>query len=183
MQCSSILTARRGPRLIYDYWIWKKFPRPELSISCNRQDAFTHAHTRHNNKRHIRPPFFFFSFFHSSSSSSSSTCWTADERLPKEKHKERTRSLWRNICLGNRAADAGPGIWPLWWLFRIINQKKRTTASSSREVELKRQWKNTDDERVKKAKRRAASLFFLSFFSVVCCVWVARTVGAASYAQ
>jgi len=163
MQCGSLLTARRGSRLIYDYWIWKNFPRPELSISCNRQGAFTHTH-RHNNKRHIRPPSFFLS----------STCWTADERLPKEKHKERTRSLWRNICLGNRAADAGPGIWPLWWLFRIINQKKGTTASSSREVELKRQWKNTESQKSKKGELPVSS-----FFSV----WVARTVGAASYAQ
>lgn len=75
-------------------------------------------------------------------------CWAADERAVEKRKTRRSRSvcLWRNICLGNRAADAGWSRYilticlPLWWLFRIINRKKGTTASSPREVELKRQW-------------------------------------------
>jgi hypothetical protein len=175
VKCGSILTARRGSRLIYDYWIWKNFPRPELSISCNRQDAFTHTH-RHNNKRHIRPPSFSFSLL---------LLLLPVELLMNGSQKRNTRrrnpfTLKRNICLGNRAADAGPGIWPLWWLFRIINQKKRNdrklVEGGWTETSVK---KYTQTSRKKKKKSEKGELPVSSFFSV----WVARTVGAASYAQ
>lgn len=93
----SILTARRGSQLIYDYWIWKRRKNSRAQSYLSRVTDRTLSHTRIDTIKNDTsgPLLFFFHpclyIFFFSSSSSSSTCWTADERLPKEKHKERER--------------------------------------------------------------------------------------------